>query len=95
MVPNYLGKIELNRSKAPKNVHSRGRPNTFFSLVTTAIISIHSYKISRDCFTFLKTLSNIPKIGPKILPNAPQQRNKCCEVFLNKLTVRIIQKTPV
>ena len=79
--------------KHSKNIQSRGRPSTLPSLVTITVISRPSCKISRECFTFLKTLSNIPKIGPKILQNAPQQRDQSCEIFLSTLTVQeTIQK---
>ena len=56
-------------TKTPKNVQSRGKTNTFLGLVTTTVISRHSCKMSRECFKFFKTLSNIPKIDPKILHN--------------------------
>ena len=38
--------------------------------------------LSRNVFTFLKTWKIITKIGPKLLKNAPQQRDTCCKIFL-------------
>lgn len=61
------------QTKAPKNVQSRGRHNTCYDLVTTAVISKHPYKISTKCFTFLKTLKSIPKIDWKMLHNVPSR----------------------
>ena len=59
----YLRNIVQNGPKTPKNFQSGGRPNTFFSLVTTTVISRYSCKTSKECFKFLKTLRNISKIG--------------------------------
>ena len=94
MFPYYLREIVQNGPKATKNVQDRGRPSTFLSLVTTTVILRHSWKKSRECFTFLNTSRNIPKIDPKILQSSPQQRDKSCEIFLSTLTVRVIQKCP-
>ena len=42
MVPNYLEKIVKNgEGERPKNVESREKNDTFLSLVTTTVISIH------------------------------------------------------
>ena len=65
-----------------KNVQSRGKTNTFLGLVTTTVISRHSCKMSRECFKFLKTLNNIPKIDPKILHNAPSRGIRAVNFFL-------------
>ena len=92
MFPYYLREIVQNEPKANKNVQDRGRPSTFLSLVTATVILRYSWKKSRECFTFLNTLRNIPKIGPKILQSSHQQRDKSCEIFLSTLTVRVIQK---
>ena len=65
--------IVQNVPKTLKYVQSRERPNTIFSLVTVIVISRHLCKISRECFKFLKTLNNIPKIASKILHNSPAE----------------------
>ena len=95
MILYYLRNIVQNVPKTLKNFQSKGRPDTFFSLVTTTVISRHSCKISRECFRFLKTWMNMPKIDPKILHNASQHRDTCCKILLSTLTVRVIQKTSV
>ena len=60
-IPYYLRNIVQNGPKTPKNEQSRGRPNTLLGLVTTKVLLRHSFKISRECSTFLKALINIPK----------------------------------
>ena len=38
MVPYYTRNMLQNGLKTPKNIQSKGKPNTFFSLVTTTVI---------------------------------------------------------
>ena len=66
--------IEQKEPKTLKNVKVRKRPNTFLTLVTITVISRRSCNISRESFKLLNTLIKIPKIGPKILHNAPSLR---------------------
>ena len=48
MVPYYLSNILQNGLKVPKNLQSTGRdPTHFLSLMTTTVVSRHSYKISK------------------------------------------------
>ena len=60
-----------NGQNSPKNVQGGKKLNTFLNLMIIAVISRHSCKISTEFFSFLKKLSNIPKIDPKILHNVP------------------------
>ena len=67
-----------NTPKCPK--HSQAK--TFTSLVTTTVISRHSCKISIECFKFLNTLCNIPKISPKYCIMPPAQECKQWNISL-------------
>ena len=67
-------------TKTPKNVHTESQHISLF--VITSVISRHSCKISRECFKFLKTLSNILKIGLKILHIAPRRGIRVAKFFL-------------
>ena len=51
MVSYFLKNISQNGPKTPKNDQTRGRPNVSLRLVTTTVISRHSYKISRECYS--------------------------------------------
>ena len=85
-VSHYFRNIVQNRPETPKNAHTRGRSNTFFSLMTITIISKYSYKISRAC----------PKMRAKETQNGFQYRDKCCKkVFLSEITLWVILRTPV
>ena len=79
--PTNWGHVQ-NVPQTPQNAQSRGKPDTFFSLVTTTVISIHSCKVSRESFRFLKSLRNIPKIGPKVLHNVPSRGIRAAKFFL-------------
>ena len=59
--------------KQLQNVQNRGRPSAYLSLMITTVISRDSCKTSREFFTFLKTLSNIHKIGSKMFYNYPSR----------------------
>ena len=43
----------------------------------------------------MKYTHNRPKKNPKKLQNTPQQRDKCCKIFLSPLTARVMQKSTV
>ena len=79
--PTNWGHVQ-NVPQTPQNAQSRGKPDTFFSLVTITVISIHSCKISRESFRFFKSLRNIPKIGPKVLHNASSRGIRAAKFFL-------------
>ena len=88
LLEEYSAKCTKN---IPKYTKQKGL-NTFFSLVTTTIISTYSCKISKDCFKFLKTLKKYPKYTQKSA-SCPQQRDTSCENSLSSYVVRVIQKT--
>ena len=88
LLEEYSAKCTKN---TPKYTKQKGL-NTFFSLVTTTIISTYSCKISKDCFKFLKTLKKYPKYTQKFCI-CPQQRDTSCENSLSSFLVRVIQKT--
>ena len=74
--------IVENEANIPKNTQSRGKPSTFLSLVTNAIISRHSCKISREYYKFLNSSRNISKIAAKLLHNAPRRDMSAVKLFL-------------
>ena len=80
--------------KHKKHTQSWGRENTFLSLVTTTVLSRHSWKISKDFFRFLEILRYTPKIRAIILHNA-QNKGICLWIFLSILILRVTRKTPV
>ena len=58
-------------------------------------LSRYSHNISREYFKFFEKLREIPKIGPKIMHNAPIRGIRAVKFFLALLTVTVIQKTCV
>ena len=62
----YFKSTVQNGLKHPKMSKAEESSIHFYSLVTITVTSRNLWKISKECFKFIKTLKNIPKIGQKI-----------------------------